>query len=156
MCGIAVERRYLIYHIPVFNHLHRDPQFGFLHEHYHIDGRFEIHPRMRHWFKIDKGYTLTVIVTHDEASYYFQGITYRSLKCERQDTGLAFSENPTEKQQKNLKNYHEWYQGFIGKSCKGRRCPHYGTIMFEKNGLLVCPMHHLTADPLSLLVIPES
>ncbi|WEA01708.1 hypothetical protein [Mucilaginibacter sp. SJ] len=144
----------IIYYVPVFDHLHADPQFGFEYEHYHIDGRFEMHPRVRHWFNIKYGYTLTVIVKHDMGSYNFKGIIQQSLKCEWERTGLLFIKQPKEKQRENLKSYETWYESFVGRSCKGRRCPHYGTEMLENNGQLVCPMHHLTADLLTEKVMP--
>jgi hypothetical protein len=84
-----------VYFIPVFDHLRNDPQFGFPHEHYHIDGRFEIHPRITHWFNIKFGHTLTVIVKYDQSSYLFEGIADRVLKCERLETGLAFNSSRT-------------------------------------------------------------
>jgi hypothetical protein len=145
----------LLFYIPVFDHLHADPQFGFPHEHYHIDGRFEIHPRMRHWFKVSDGHTLTVIVTHNNGSYNFLKLVKRRLLLERQNTGLLFSTEPPEAGSENLINYHAWYQSFVGRSCKGKRCPHFGTEMLERNGRLVCPMHHLTADAVNQVIIPE-
>ncbi len=145
----------LLFYIPIFDHLHADPQFGFQHEHYHIDGRFEMHPRMRHWFKITDGHTLTIIVKHNNGSYRFIKTVKRQLRYERSSTGLLFTTEPSSTSVENLKNYHEWYRTFIGRSCKGNRCPHYGMEMLEKNGKLVCPLHHLTADPKSQLIIPE-
>lgn len=136
----------LLFYIPVFDHLHADPQFGFPHEHYHIDGRFEIHPRMRHWFKIIDGHTLTVIVKNNKGSYRFLKLVKRRLRYERTATGLLFSQQQEEAPTENLLKYREWYKTFVGSSCKGRHCPHYGTEMLETDGLLVCPMHHLTAD----------
>jgi hypothetical protein len=143
-----------IYYIPVFKHLHADPQFGVIHQHYHIDGRFEIHPRMRHWLKINNGHTASVIVTHAQSGYIFEGIQWQSLKFERFETGLFFDPSPNEKQIENRSKYNEWYLGYIGHQCKGRRCPHYGTEMLEKDGNLVCPLHHLTADLETLKIIP--
>lgn len=31
----------------------------------------------------------------------------------------------------------------VGKSCKGKKCPHFGTTMIEKDGVLICPLHNL-------------
>jgi len=45
-----------------------------------------------------------------------------------------------------VKGWKEWYANYIGKSCKGRKCPHYGTHMLEVNGSLLCPLHHLKGD----------
>ncbi|PTQ92015.1 hypothetical protein C8P68_11511 [Mucilaginibacter yixingensis] len=63
-----------MYFIPVLNHLHSDPQFGFPHLHYHIDGRFEIHPRMRQHFNLQDGYTSAVIIDTPKGYYAFEGI----------------------------------------------------------------------------------
>jgi uncharacterized Zn finger protein (UPF0148 family) len=52
-----------------------------------------------------------------------------------------------------LEKYEEWYLGFLGKHCKGRKCPHFGTDMIEKDGVLICPMHGLTADLKTLKII---
>lgn len=135
------------YAIPVFEHPHTDEQFNFPHRHYHIDGRFEIHPRMKHRFQIEDGYTLTVILPGGSKTYDFIGLQNRLLICERSVTGLLFPAQSTNPE--NLAAYEQWYRGFIGKTCKGRQCPHLGTEMLEQNGTLVCPMHHLTADPVT-------
>lgn len=143
-----------VYFVPVLDHLHTDPQFGFPHAHYHIDGRFALHPRLMHWLKVRDGLTRSVIVTHDEGVYQFQGIVPQRLECQRTTTGLIFTEATSERQATNLAAYREWYAGFVGQVCKGRRCPHYGTEMLEQGGLLVCPMHHLTADLQQLTIVP--
>lgn len=142
-----------IYYIPVFDHLHADAQFGFPDQHYHIDGRFAMDPRMKHQFHLKDGHTAAVIVPDVTSGYSFLSIAVQKIKCERLETGLSMPENPTEKQQAKINQYETWYKGFIGKSCAGRKCPHFGTAMLETNGFLVCPMHKLTADPLSFKVI---
>jgi hypothetical protein len=134
------------YFIPIFDHLHADQQFRFPDEHYHIDGRFYIHPRLQHQFSIQSGHTSTVIVPGKSESYKFVSITVKNLQCVRLKTGLIIPYHPTEKQKPNVTLYTTWYAGFIGKKCTGRRCPHLGTEMFEKNGMLVCPLHNLTAN----------
>lgn len=139
------------YAIPVFDQPHTDAQFNFPHEHYHIDGRFTIHPRMRHWLHIAEGYTRSVILPEGSNTYDFTGLTERELTCERLETGLLFAGHSV-----NLSVYEEWYQGYIGKTCKGRKCPHLGTTMLEQNGLLICPMHHLTADPAMQRIIERT
>lgn len=142
-----------IYYIPVFDHLHADPQFGFPDQHYHIDGRFEMDPRMKHQFNLNDGHTAAVIVPEVTSAYRFLSIAIQKIKCERLETGLAIPQNPTEKQQSKIDQYENWYDGFIGKSCSGNKCPHFGTTMLEANGFLVCPMHKLTADPETLKVV---
>lgn len=40
-----------------------------------------------------------------------------------------------------------------GKPCKGRKCPHWGTTMFEHDSVLVCPMHGLKGDIVKEIII---
>ena len=49
--------------------------------------------------------------------------------------------------------YWTWYKSMIGKSCKGRRCPHFGTMMHERDGKLICPLHNLEGDIETELII---
>jgi len=139
------------YFIPVFDLLHTDKQFGFPHEHYHIDGRFHVHPRMHHEFSLHAGHTSAVIVPNGQG-YKFVGIVTKNVKCERLQTGIVIPQQPTEKQRPKVDLYEKWYQGYVGITCHGRRCPHLGTEMLEKNGKLVCPLHNLTADLQTLKV----
>jgi hypothetical protein len=137
-----------LYHVPVFDHFHADPQFGFRHKHYHIDGRFDFHPRVKHFFELTEGKTLSVI-TRTSKAYELLKIESCLLLCVRNETGLNFANAS-----KNISKYKNWYAGFVGQECKGKRCPHYGTEMLEQNGKLVCPMHNLIADAKTLLIIP--
>lgn len=134
------------YFIPIFDLLHADKQFGFPHEHYHIDGRFHMHPRMQHQLSVQSGHTSTIIVPSETNFYKFIGLVIQNLRCERLKTGLIIPYQPTEKQKPKVDLYKNWYAGFVGKICEGRKCPHLGTQMLEKNGKLVCPLHNLTAD----------
>ncbi|WP_425438149.1 Rieske 2Fe-2S domain-containing protein [Mucilaginibacter yixingensis] len=52
----------------------------------------------------------------------------------------------------NIEKYHAGYKSFTGQVCAGRRCPHFGTEMLEKDGTLVCPMHGLKANPATLVI----
>lgn len=142
-----------IYYIPVFEHLHADKQFDFPDEHYHIDGRFEMEPRMKQQFNCWDGYTAAVIVPNSFATYSFLSISRTKVKCERSHTGLRIPEHPNEKQILKVEKYNNWYKSFVGKKCKGKLCPHFGTTMLEKGGLLVCPMHNLIADSRTLKII---
>lgn len=134
------------YFLPVIDLPHSDAAFDFPYRHYHIDGRFAIHPRMKHRLKITGGYTLTVILTEGTAMYDFKGVVNQPLVCEHSKTGLAVPEGS--------EKYANWYRGYIGQNCAGKHCPHLGTAMIEQDGKLVCPLHGLTADPLSLKIIP--
>ncbi|MBD1385834.1 hypothetical protein IDJ75_11135 [Mucilaginibacter rigui] len=142
-----------VYYIPIIDHLHADVQFGFPDKHYHIDGRFEIDPRMRQHFRIVEGFTNCVIVPDEKNNYTFKKITTRIVKCICPTTGLSFPEHPNEKQQAKLGLYQVWYQSYLGKICEGKRCPHFGSEMIEINGRLVCPLHNLTADLETLKII---
>ncbi|UOE52599.1 hypothetical protein MTO98_16095 [Mucilaginibacter sp. SMC90] len=140
------------YAIPVFDHLHADPQFGFPHKHYHIDGRFYMEPRMGHEYRLHAGHTSAVIRPGNETPKFLR-IETRILPCVQTQTGLTFPETPTKSQSDNLERYEQWYASYIGKSCAGKRCPHFGTEMLDKDGRLVCPMHELTADPDTMRVV---
>lgn len=143
------------YAIPVFDHQHSDPQFGFPHEHYHIDGRFYMEPRMGHQYQVHCGHTSAVIKVKN-ADPEFLRIEARKVTCVAASTGLIFPTAPTKKQSANLEKYERWYASYIGKSCAGKRCPHFGTEMLLKNGRLICPMHELTADPETLTVVARA
>jgi hypothetical protein len=145
-----------VYHIPVIDYLHADAQFGFPEKHYHVDGRFEMDPRMLQHFRLDNGHTYNVIVPDANSHYIFKRIISKSLKCVRLYTGLNFPQEPNPRQQGKLSLYQAWYKSYVGKVCEGKRCPHFGTEMLEKDGMLVCPLHNLTADPETLLIVPSS
>jgi hypothetical protein len=135
-----------VYFVPVFDLPHTDLAFDFPHRHYHVDGRFEIHPRICHRLKINQGYTLTVILTDGTNEYEFKGIGIFKIKCVRSETGLAVPEGN--------EKYANWYKSYAGRSCAGKKCPHLGTDMLEINGKLICPLHGLTADQDTLTIIP--
>jgi hypothetical protein len=135
-----------VYYVPVIDHLHADSQFGFSDQHYHIDGRFEMDARMRHYFRLADGYTSSVVLENGTA-YVLIDIVIRTLACTGNLTGLRL---PNSDEHTAL--YQRWYGTYVGRECKGRRCPHFGTEMIVQDGMLVCPMHNLTADPETLLI----
>ena len=145
-----------IYYIPVFDHLHADKQFDFPDEHYHIDGRFEMEPRMKQQFNCWDGYTAAVIVPTKQTSYSFLSVAKMKVKCERVDTGLRIPKNPTEGQISKVLNYKTWYNSYVGIKCVGRKCPHFKIDMLEKDGMLVCPMHGLSANLETLKIVNYS
>jgi hypothetical protein len=134
------------YFLPVIDLPHSDRAFDFPHRHYHIDGRFDIHPRMKHRLEIQDGYTSTIILTDGSSMYEFNGIVSQTLVCKQATTGLAI---PPHNQK-----YLNWYEGYIGHYCTGQKCPHLGMEMLEQNGKLICPLHGLTADAPTLKIIP--
>jgi hypothetical protein len=145
-CAEIVMEQGRNYFIPVIGNLHNDTAFGFPHEHYHIDGRFQLDPRTRHHFNLNEGYTSAVILPGEKKDYLFKGIVAREMLCIRVQTGLAIPKEPTERQRPKVELYRAWYESFLGHQCAGRKCPHLGTEMLESNGRLVCPLHNLTAD----------
>ncbi len=133
------------YFLPVIDLPHSDQAFDFPHRHYHIDGRFAIHPRMKHRLQISGGYTATIILTEGTAMYDFKGVVKQAMVFERSETGLAVP--------LGSEKYAKWYAGYVGHSCDGKKCPHLGMEMLEQDGKLVCPLHGLTADAATLRII---
>ncbi len=132
-CAIVKCNHGQVKHIPVIGSEHRDPQFGSKIAHLHIDGRFATT-----FYTDDKGQTNTPVWTEGFYGEGFAGTTVVRMKCKRLTTGLRVVDpgNP----------YKDWYTTMIGKSCAGRKCPHRGTHMLERNGRLLCPLHNLQGD----------
>lgn len=143
------------YAIPIIEHLHADPQFGFPHPHYHIDARFYMEPRMAHHYRLQKGETAFVIQTEGSMPKFIR-VERRAVACVGQLTGLAIPCSPKEQQTEKLALYNKWYEAYLGRHCEGKRCPHLGTEMLGVNGELVCPLHKLTADLDTLVIKPRS
>lgn len=125
--------------VPVHPNSHKDPQFGKIAaiEHYHVDGRF-FREEYVAGISMNEGRTNQAIFIGDKnASYQFKGIERKRRKCIRLETGLDinFYRTPT--------SWEKWYKTMIGKPIKENKCPHFGTIMSEINGKLICPMHNL-------------
>lgn len=120
--------------VPIIGIEHADKQFLFPHKHYHHDGRFgRYYP---------DGRTNAVVVTDDPGNhgYTFEGTTIKRRRCLRLETGLLVDYSIW-----TFKAhwYVKWYESMIGKSCAGKKCPHLGTPMEDKSGILVCPLHNL-------------
>ncbi|MBO9674444.1 MAG: hypothetical protein J7577_13435 [Sphingobacteriaceae bacterium] len=119
--------------------LHNDKQFGFVDDHYHVDGRFG--SVIDHPYFIDFWGRTNRVVSKTE---FVESLTieYRKRKCMRVNTGI---DPPLpHNQYGNGKQYWNWYRNMLGKSCKGKKCPHLGVTMREQNGVLICPLHNLT------------
>lgn len=140
---------------PVIGSIHSDPQFGTSSRHIHIDGRFigkkchypiDVLGQTNHVIWVDQQYVLDGL---------FVGFVTKRRKCRRLTTGI----NPPNPEhfdyQGNRKGLVYWtrYKSMIGKSCKGRRCPHFGTMMHERDGKLICPLHNLEGDIETELII---
>jgi hypothetical protein len=100
---------------------------------------------MQQEFDVQSGHTASVILPQGTKHYSFIGIVNKELACVRLTTGLAIPHSPTEKQRSRIESYNKWYDSYLGKICEGRKCPHLGTEMLEKDSKLVRPLHNLTA-----------
>lgn len=138
--------------VPIINLNHRDPSFTNGHKHFHIDARFT-NLKQDKYYHIKGGLTDCVIWTkpaemQQALDHYFRRVETRTLKCKRLITGLSNEQIP------HSKRYNEWYSEQLGKSCAGRKCPHYGTKMQLINGVLVCPLHNLQGCATTEKIIP--
>ena len=131
-------------YVPIIGEPHADPSFGIKFKHYHIDGRFA----SSNWVN-DDGKTNMIFSTQrqDNHTTYIDSIVVKKRKCRRKTTGIRPPLN---------KNsiYITWYQKYVGKSCKGRKCPHLGTTMHLVGDKLVCPLHNLQGCPDKEIVTP--
>lgn len=137
--------------VPIIGIVHTDPQFGSLKPHYHIDGRF-VTKKVQAEFDMDGGRTNQAVWIEDGYSPYwnFKLTTTVRLKCKRLETGLI-----VDKITNHPKRYWWWYETMIGKSCAGKRCPHLGTEMLERDGVLICPLHNLIGDLKTEIIISK-
>ncbi len=150
-CALMIRQKNDVhYYMPVIGVAHEDT-FAALGKHYHIDGRFV--GKEGELVNFKDGFTNQVCecVPHKTDPYrMFVGqIVIRRRKCKRLITGV----NPPKEAFKYGK-YAEWYNSMIGKSCKGKKCPHYGTTMQERGGKLICPLHNLIGCPTTEKIIP--
>jgi hypothetical protein len=120
--------------VPIIGKLHADPQFGVSYKHYHVDARFLNAGQ----YGVIGGKTNRIVFDSDIVKY-----EVRLKKCRNKNTGI----NPPPKNGpfKHI-GYHNWVESMVGKSCKGKKCPHFGTAMAEINGRLVCPLHNLVGN----------
>lgn len=136
--------------VPIIPLKHGDPQFGVEADHYHIDGRFDYKEAVRIGkFTIVAGMTSQVVIADEEATMYHNKfrileIKFLKKKCLRKETGIPPDVSML---------YEDWYNKFLGKSCAGKKCPHFGTQMITVNGKTYCPLHGLYADPETLVVV---
>lgn len=152
--------------VPISPLLHADKAFSPAPAHYHIDGRFQHTKR----FKVRDGKTQNAVFTPGTANlinngglhHYnaFNGIIYTIKElvwirkvCVRLTTGLQFITFDGDLA-KPL-DFIAWEQSMVGKSCAGKRCPHYGTVMIDTGDKLVCPMHGLIGSKETETIIPD-
>jgi hypothetical protein len=119
--------------VPIIPILHNDKKdFGFAYDHYHLDGRFiGDNSKAGKIWKTSNGYTAAVITA--ENGNIYSDVFYKVKTCLFQQTGVG----------SGGKIGAEWRKSMVGKSCKGKKCPHWGAIMSNIDGVLVCPMHGL-------------
>lgn len=130
--------------VPILGEKHTDVKFGIYFFHYHIDGRF-LDNIFGRYVVDEQGRTNTIINVSDETPDKFQGIIVKRKKCLRLTTGIK----PPPRGVKNYRGintnerYYKWYESMVGQSCKGKVCPHRGTIMQVVGDKLICPLHNL-------------
>lgn len=126
--------------IPVLGMPHRDDDIGTDFVHFHIDGRFTDSVAGIEVIEGICNNVLPVDLSHAQKRWIkcVDKVSYKKMKCLRLTSGIHVS--------REWKSYFRWYKQFIGKKCEGKRCPHMGTLMQERNGRIVCPLHGITAD----------
>jgi hypothetical protein len=129
--------------VPIIGEPHTDPSFGVKVKHYHIDGRFAT----ENWVN-EEGKTNRILSTEVSEDWkYIDSIVVKRRKCRRKTTGIR---PPSHKDS----TYAPWYEKYVGKSCKGKKCPHLGTTMHLVGDKLVCPLHNLQGCPDKEVIIP--
>jgi hypothetical protein len=126
--------------VPILGEPHKDKQFSFDVLHYHVDGRFADNTGA--YDVDDEGKTNKIVpfYKNDICREYAKEIVIKKRKCKRLTTGI----NPPRRGLSyNTSKYLAWYNSMIGKSCKGKKCPHLGITMHEHDGVLICPLHNL-------------
>lgn len=120
--------------IPIWHNDSKD--FGIKTSHYHIDGRFVANTsNVARYFRVTDGMTATLVSNELSLgkTQEMSEIFYKKKKCIRVETGV-----PGVKFHKPA-----FFEKYKGKSCKGKKCPHWGAKMTNIDGVLVCPMHGL-------------
>lgn len=166
VCAVMKHRNPLYdkkeYLVPILPVEHKDAQFNVNTPHYHLDGRFRMPVLMRQAFEVKDGVTNCFIthkkhesfIQHYQYSFLAHGFVVMKKRCIRQVAGInppfKYRELPGGKWAIDPDKptlYGNWYKSMMGKSCKGRKCPHLGATMALVNGKLVCPMHNLMGCP---------
>jgi hypothetical protein len=132
-----------VQYIPIIGAKHVGKDF-FDEPHYHVDGRFcdTDNPVIN---MDDEGRTNGIIGTSRSLTvgWVFDSIEIKRRKCKRLTTGII---PPISRRGFDESRFGTWAKKMIGKSCKGKKCPHLGTAMMECEGRLVCPLHNLASD----------
>mgnify|MGYP003472533592 CR=1 FL=1 len=147
--NLVIGQRYLVAHVnvkntdyprgsdvPIIPIWHNDRKdFELQYSHYHLDGRFISNgSKQASIWHVKDGVT-SFLVT-DINNNALSEVFYKLKKCLRLTTGIH-----------NVRFHKpEFIKRHLGKACKGRKCPHWGAVMNEIDGVLICPMHRLIGD----------
>ena len=126
--------------LPLIPYEHSDAELGADWLHYHYDTRFFSKKMFRRVPSEPSGRTLQIFAIDQGTVTKF--VEVRKMRCCLSSLG-GLSVDAID-----LKGlFSSWARGMVGKSCKGKRCPHRGSNMVERpGGLLECPLHGLFAD----------
>lgn len=122
--------------VPVIPIFHNDKEaFGLDAPHYHIDGRFVSNgSKVAKIWHVSEGYTSAIVT--EKLGNQLSPLFFKNKKCLRVETGVVSGGSVGA----------NWRKSMQGKSCKGKICPHWGAVMSNIDGVLVCPMHGLKGD----------
>lgn len=133
--------------VPIIGPKHKDVDLGVSATHYHINGRFCDKILKKRYGITDEGLT-NIVLSTSPGGYkeIVSEIATKRKKCFRLNTGI--------KAPLFNNRYESFYKKHVGKSCKGKRCPHYGQKMIERDGVLYCPLHGLMGNIKTETIIP--
>lgn len=142
--------------IPVHPFLHADKQFSPAPAHYHIDGRFMSKDlSYRLGMSENKRTNTAVFMNKNDGQPYdfkiFLNIFYGRARCNTLFTGLDIMDLGNHSLPRALNN---WFRSMEGKSCAGKKCPHYGVNMIDRGTHLFCPMHNLVGCKTTNKILP--
>lgn len=135
--------------VPVIPFLHSDPQFGTENakkKHFHFDCRF-LNSEVRLYFDVFNNRTMRVLTIDILESVVLHHVL---MQCVSTETGLESNLTAGRLMPEQTKT---WYKSQIGKSCAGKKCPHYGVEMLENGDFLECPLHGLIGSQKSNKII---
>ena len=153
-CAKFVLNSSVIDYIPIIGEPHLDKQLGIDWKHIHIDGRFD-----NKYTALDKfGRTNTILQIGKQNTLYpyVEEIVIKKKKCKRLTTGInpPFRNTTTPLGRQVGEKYWSFYDSYVGKSCKGKKCPHLGATMMDMGkGFLVCPLHNLHGCPTKEVIV---
>jgi len=114
--------------------------------HYHIDSRFntkgELDSLRSDYNRRTKGRLSAIFMAENGSAM----LDVQYMTCRRiHPTGLVLCTS---------RDFNQWANKYLGKSCKGKKCPHWGMPMVDrKNGFLECPLHGLFGSSVTERII---